>query len=166
MDVNINLPKRLKYGDNYYMPNYQGLKMLMLDLQYNDQEAYINLLPEFSRIEKWRKAGLIIGGTSIAAGGIMNVFGLKKAVKRLDSNIEDLATSGTFPLEGFGLILGGAIISGLGIYFTFSGYLWENDFYRFINKHNSLDRDEKIIWEIGLTSNSYNGTGLSVGCKF
>ncbi len=164
VDVDINLPKRFKQGDNYYESSFQGLKSFMIDLQTYDNETYQQLVPVFNRIKEKRSNAIFTGGACSLVGLSMCAIGGNRLMDNISpENTDNFIKDNT---RGTGLIIAGGITTLIGIYLYSIISPSDNDVYQFMNSHNRLNKNKKLEWNIGLTSLPENGYGAFLCFRF
>ena len=168
LDVDVNPPKRLVYGDFYYAPNLNGLADFVSDLEHQDYTTHLELQKLIAQYENKRTKHRIAGTSVTAVGTGMIVLGaVKFANSERNNSVFDADYQPGFKKNmGFGYMIAGGVLSIIGPTIFLSGEVSEHDIYRFINKHNQVSKNQKLKWEVGFTSDYNIGTGLRLGLSF
>jgi hypothetical protein len=161
-----------KVGSIYYPSGYQGLSLLMSDIEFENSDLYFQLLPTYKEIERKRNRAIV----SFVAGGVAGTaFTLAGFADMASLVNQDPIYNPEFPTntQFIGLLERnrGLIGIGFGCYIVggIVGYILspkQNDFYRFINLHNRNSKSEKMEMVIGLDMSYDSGLGLRFNMKF
>ena len=166
VDVNINFPNYLKYGESYYSNDYQGVKSLMYDLQTTDQDIYVKILPAFKNIQQKRKKAIWVGAGGVVVGSALSVVGLSSVMNSVNSANAENSSLKMLDFKGAGLIILGGSVFTTSIMASALMFPRDSDYYNFINVHNRINKKQKIEWKVGISPFAYNGIGLNLGMRF
>jgi hypothetical protein len=158
-NTTIIINRRMIINDSEYPFNFSGIKMYMSDLETENIQLHDKLLSTFKELESKDTTAFTLSVTGGVIGGIATVAGAAMIVIAInDSN------SGSSPLfgPGMGCAIGGIFFTSICFVLTPIFGPNNEDFHKFVNKHNKLN-DTPI--QINLAPNFQNEIELSIICK-
>lgn len=148
-------PRNVQVGNQYYDASFSGLRRYLDKVVQKDNKAmYDHLDTSLKQLEtnsKWAKLAWVAG---IGGGLILSGIGMSDQ-NQCDKDFPDTSSSqwrncyhsfDSWVFGGLGLALGG-LVFGLYIHPD------REDFLNFINKHNELNKETPIKFQLGLVPN-------------
>jgi len=149
----------LRYEDQYYQRNFQGIKQLMIDLKANNSDLHSSLSPQFQQLQDRRNQSNIILGAGV---GCMTILGLV-AKRTTLSNLDGISRNGSsklIPLLGLSAIIGTTSI----ILYSKKSIKYQ-DILNFTNEFNRQSEGNKIelsiIPKVNIETNLTAGLSLN-----